>query len=271
MSQMQNLFQDFRYALRLLFRNAFFSSLVITILALAIGMCTIAYSMVDVWLVRSLPFSKPQTLMAFWRTNPQNPGEPAYFTSWRDYQEWSQNSISLEDWVGFIWRRYNLKGNVPERVLTQVATPNLFPMLGVSAAYGRVFSSADANSNPIVLSYELWQKHFGGSKSILGQPVILDTKSYTVIGVMPKGFAIPSMAEPDPVDAWIPLSPDDQEFKENPTLPLAILARIRAGVSLKAAQTELAAITQRLDPSGYRPIWRVLSGPHSFCLWDRLV
>jgi putative ABC transport system permease protein len=242
------IFADMKFTGRLLRRNPLFASLVIAIMALAIGTASMAYSIIDVWLVRSLPFRNADRLAALWRTDPRNPSEPAYFTSWRDYQDWRNASNSIQEMAGFTWRHYTLKGNVPERVLAQAATPNLFSMLGVPAAYGRDFSTVDQGDNLAMLSYELWQRRFNGSKSVLGTQIILNEKSYTVVGVMPKGFIVPSLAEPDPVDVWIPLASDDSEFRSDPTAPLAILAYTRLEHSMTSAQEELTAISQRLGP-----------------------
>jgi putative ABC transport system permease protein len=239
---------DIKFAGRLLRRNPMFASLVIAIMALAIGTASVSYSVVDVWLVRNLPFRDAHRLVALWRTDPRNPGDPAYFTSWRDYRDWGHASNSIQEMAGFTWRQYTLKGNTPERVLAQVATPNLFSMLGAYAAYGRAFSPADLNHNPAVLSYELWQHRFNGSKNILGTRITLNENSYTVVGVMPRGFIVPSLAEPDRVDVWVPLAPDDPAFASDPTSPLAILAYLRGDHTMQSAQQELSAISQRLDP-----------------------
>jgi putative ABC transport system permease protein len=245
---MQTFTQDFRYALRLMRRNALFTSIVVTIIAFAIGAATIAYSIIDVWLVRSLPFKDPSQLVNLWRTDPKNPGEPAYFTSWRDYQDWTHNNHSFSEMGGFTWRTQTLKGGLAERVLVQVATPNLFSMMGVSAAKGRTFSSSENGASTAVLSHDLWQRRFGGGE-ILGQQIILEQTAYTVVGIMPAGFTIPSVAQAEGVDVWVPLAPDDADYKAQPRAPLAIIGRLNPGVSLNTAQAEMAALNQQIDPA----------------------
>lgn len=244
---MQTFMQDFRYALRLMRRNALFTALVVTIIAFAIGAATVAYSIIDVWLVRSLPFKDSSQLVNLWRTDPKNPGEPAYFTSWRDYQDWMYNNRSFSEMGGFTWRTQTLKGGLAERVLVQVATPNLFSMMGVSAGKGRTFSSSEVGATTAVLSHDLWQRRFGGAE-ILGQQITLDQRAYTVVGIMPAGFTIPSVAQAEGVDVWIPLAPDDADYKEQPRAPLAIIGRLKPGVSVNAAQVEMAALNQQIDP-----------------------
>jgi predicted permease len=246
--RLDRILADIRFAGRLLRRNPLFASLVVAIMALAIGTASVAYSVVDAWLVRKLPFRNADHLVALWRTDPHNPGEPAYFTSGQDYRNWVHACGSLEEMAGFTWRRSTLKGRVPKRVLTQAATPNLFTMLGASAAFGRVFSTADPNSNLAVLSHELWQDRFNGSKNVLGAQITLNGVSYTIIGVMPRGFIVPSLAQPDPVDVWVPLASDDPVFPSDATEPLGVLAYLRPGRSMTSAQDELATISQRLDP-----------------------
>jgi predicted permease len=246
--RLERILADIRFAGRLLRRNPLFASLVVTIMALAIGTASVAYSVVDVWLVRKLPFRDADRLVALWRTDPRNPGEPAYFTSGQDYRNWVHGSSSLEEMAGFTWRRSTLKGSVPELVLTQAATPNLFTMLGASVAYGRVFSTTDRGSNLAVLSNELWQRRFSGSKHVLGSQMALNGNSYTIIGVMPRGFIVPSLAQPDPVDVWVPLAAGDPIFASGATEPLGLLANLRPDRTMHSAQNELAAISQRLDP-----------------------
>jgi predicted permease len=237
-----------RFAGRLLRRKPLFAAIVVSIMALAISAATVAYSVVDVWLVRTLPFRNPERLVALWRSDLQNPIEPAYFTSWRDYEEWRHDSNSVEEMAGFTWRDYTLKGDVPERVLAQEATPNLLTMLGVATQYGRIFSSSDEGNNLAVLSYDLWQRRFNSSAAVLGSQISLNDRSYTVIGIMARGFNVPSLAQPDPVDVWIPLASDDPRYKADPTEALGILAYIRPGKTLATTQQELGAISRRLDP-----------------------
>jgi predicted permease len=246
--RLDRILADIKFAARLLWRNPLFAFLVVAILALAIGTASVAYSVVDVWLVRELPFRNADRLVSLWRTDPRNPGEPAYFTSGQDYRNWVHGGNSLEEIAGFTWRPSTLKGSVPERVLTQAATPNLFTMLGASAAYGRVFSTADRGSDLAVLSHDLWQRRFKSSRSVLGAQIALNGNSYTIIGVMPKGFIVPSLAQPDPVDVWVPLAADDPIFGSDATKPLGLLADLRADQTMHSAQDELAAMNRRLAP-----------------------
>jgi predicted permease len=243
---------DIKFAWRLLRRNPAFAAIVVAIMTLSIGAATVSYSVVDVWLVRTLPFRNPHRLMALWRSDLRNPTEPAYFTSWKDYQEWRRDSNVIEEMAGFTWRRYTLKGDVPQRVLAQQATPNLLTMLGVSAQYGRAFTSQDEGENLAVLSYELWQHRFDKSLTVLGHQISLNNRAYTVVGIMPKGFSVPSLAQPDPVDLWVPLASDDPVYKADPTEALGILAYARSGKNIAEVQQELGAISRRSDPATAR-------------------
>jgi predicted permease len=246
--RLDRILADIKFAARLLRRNPLFASLVVAIMALAIGTASVVYSVVDVWLVRHLPFRNADHLVSLWHTDPRNPGEPAYFTSGQDYRNWVQGSNALQEIAGFTWRPSTLKGSVPERVLTQAATPNLFTMLGASAAYGRVFSTGDRGSNLAVLSNDLWRRRFSASKNVLGAQIALNESSYTIIGVMPRGFIVPSLAQPDPVDVWVPLAADDPIFASDAIKPLGLLADLRSDRTMHSAQDELTAISRRLAP-----------------------
>lgn len=138
--------------------------------------------------------------------------------------------------------------NEPERLVSQHATANLFDTLGITAGRGRLFTAEEdrAGANNVALiSHGLWQRRFGGALDVLGKPVTLDNKSYTVVGILPAGYKI-LQAAPDvvvPFQPWARTLPDDRSWHPG-ILPIA---RLKHGVSLDQARSDMTVIARRLE------------------------
>jgi putative ABC transport system permease protein len=233
---MGTLWQDLRYAARMLLKNYGFALVAIATLALGIGANTAIFSVVNAVLLRPLPYHEPEQIVSF-RSN-----ESVLDLS--DIKAWNQSfaiigghTIQPLDYVGNSEPRQWRAGHV---------TGDFFRTLGVPAQLGRVITEDDdKQGGPFVtvLSYALWQKQFGGEPGIVGKTVTLSGNNYTVIGVMPAGFKTPL----DDTEAWCPV---------RVTNPLAAAyrgvhflrtyARLKPGVTIAQAQTEMAAIDKRL-------------------------
>src|ERR1700730_9977469 len=132
----------------------------------------------------------------------------------------------------------------PERVLASKVTANFFETLEVKPKFGRGLLSGEDESGrdqAVILSYGLWQRQFGADPGVLGQTVELDGKTYTVIGVMEKGFDFPTAS-----DLWIPLALDVKETTERAARTLRVFGRLKAGISVSQAQSEMETIGRRL-------------------------
>src|SRR6185503_19037899 len=225
------LLQDLRYGVRMLAKRPGFTVIALLTLALGIGANTTAFSLADAWLLRPLPFKEPERLVAIWESELKNPGVPAIFAAYRDYQEWEQQSGSIESMAGYFWRPYTLTDpNEAESLMAHVVTQNYFSTLGVNAIHGRTFQPDDLKGPPVVvLGYGFWQRHFSAATDVVGKTLTLSGRTYTVIGVAPAGHSLPSIAQPDRAeDLWILLSPDepmpfDKSYREAPQQPVGLV------------------------------------------------
>ena len=254
--RLETLWQDVRYAARMLAKQPGFTAVAALTLALGIGANTAIFSVVEAVLLRALPYRHAGRTVMLWESQPlrdvaRNVVSPANFLDWRDQAK------SFDEMAAFVDRRFNLTGaGEPEEVPAQSATPNLFPLLGVGAEMGRTFTSEDAHpghDEVAILSHGLWQRRFGGAPDIIGRPLSLNGHRVTVIGVMPPGFQwfIQEMSQTGkPAQLWIPMGFSEQHRVRRGRY-LQAVARLAPGVSTMQAQAEMGAIAGRLE-SQYR-------------------
>ena len=241
---MPALLHDIRYALRLLAKSPSFTLIAILTLALGIGANTAIFSVVNGVLLRSLPFRDPSRLVIIAERSPF----PVISTSYQNYCDWRDQSSSFESMEAVRGAAINLTGaGDPERLNVQMATAGLFSMLGIGPHLGRTFLPEEdrAGGAPVaLLSYGLWQRRFGGSQEILGKPINLDAKPYTVVGVLPAGFQVLQPADVFlPFTPWAKTLPDDRNWHPG----ILALARLKPSVSREQARTEMLGITKRLE------------------------
>ncbi len=249
-----NLMQYFRHSFRLLRTSPVFSTVVVVMLALGIGANTAVFSVVDGVLLRKLPYRDPDRLVMVWEKNPALGaaiGErlPASYTN---FAEWLRQSSAFEGIAGMEDANLNRTGSgEPERVSGARLSPNFFQVLGVSPAIGTTFDSAPGNSQIAILSDAYWESHFGANRNIVGQSITLNDVPYTVVGVLPSHFYLPSTregTEQRKPDIWIPYEPVAQRTaQELNRLKVQVYARLRPGVSLEQARAEMDVIGKRLE------------------------
>lgn len=252
----EQLVQDFRYALRQMRRSPMFTATVIGTLGLGIAATAAMFTVVDHVLLNPVSYKNPDRIISITETaNEQESGRS--LVPWLDIRQWTSRDHAFQQ-IAF-WGRMSGRNYLEEKTsAVQVdsirVSPNLFPTLGVNPSMGRGFLplspgfAADANSGTIVLSYPLWQAEFGGERDVLGRSVTIDTTSYTVIGVMPRGFAFPR-GDAEAAQVWIPV----QLGKEDQTRMLAAMkyeaiARLRTGQTPASARTEMQAIQAAIAP-----------------------
>src|SRR5436190_5756362 len=207
---MDSLLQDVRYALRTLARTPGFTTIAVLALALGIGANTAIFTMVHAVLLERLPFGEPDRIVALWEESARRPGRnntvgPSQFI------RWSERQTAFDATAALIDTRANLTGaGDPREVIVQAVTPSFFPILGVSPLVGRGFSD-DENKDPraavVILTYDFWQRQFGGDPGIVGRSISLNGRPNTVVGVMPRGFRlfVKSMSiAGKPNDLWSP-------------------------------------------------------------------
>jgi putative ABC transport system permease protein len=249
---METLWQDLRQGARSLSRQPTFTVVAVIALALGIGANTAIFSVVDAVLLRALPYRDADRLVTVWehnkrRGNTQNVINLGNFFDWKN-----QNSV-FEDMATFFDMTANLtSGGEPEEIPSQIATPNLFNILGVNPIMGRVFTEDDGKQGAarvVMLSYGLWQRRFGGDTQIVGRKLILNGVETTVVGVMPPGFNWHvkggSMTRKI-AEMWAPWQINESMRQRGGRFASAV-ARLKPEVSPERAQAEMNAIGARLE------------------------
>ena len=240
------MFQDLRYGARMLAKNPGFTLIAVLTLALGIGANTAIFSVVNVVLLRPLPYPESERLV--WLSE-RSPKYPSMTISYPDFIDWRAQQTVFEYIGAFNWDTYNLTGRgEPLQLDVANISADAFAALQVQAAVGRYFDKEeDKPGGPplVVLSHELWKDRFGSDPGIINQTITLSGRAYTVIGVMPSGYMFPSR-----VSIWTPLGPltSHPGFQNRGNHPgLRGVARLKPGVTLEQARGEMDAIAMRLE------------------------
>ena len=244
---MDTLLRDVRYGLRSFLKRPGFTIIALLALALGIGANTAIFSLVNAVVLRPLPYTDPDRLVWGWGNVRNGPNRAS--VSPPDFLDFRAQNKSFEQFAGTlsITVPANLTGSgEPERLNGSAITGNYFQTLGVTPALGRGFTLDNERSGSdqvTILSYALWQKRFAGNPGIVNQRIVLDGKSYEVIGVMPKDLAVPQAA-----DLWVPINFDsDPDFKVRKAHFMRPIARLKPGVTLAQAQADMDAISAQLE------------------------
>lgn len=258
---------DLRFALRTFRQRRGFTAVAALTLALGMGATTAVFSIVNAVLLRPLPYKNPDRLAAVWLTSTREQGLAKIFATHADYVEFHRHARSFESIGAATWATRTsrvLTGWGPTReVLTIPATASFFDTLGVQAALGRTFTTADEGRGcSIVLAHKFWLSTLGGNPSVIGRSLALDQTPCTVLGVMPERFGFyPTVAQ-----AWILLGPGFQADQDR--MLVGIFARLKPGVTLEQAQTELRGFYRGLHPEpgtrDFEPVVYDLHGEFTF-------
>ncbi|MFL6215596.1 MAG: ABC transporter permease [Blastocatellia bacterium] len=251
---MEALLQDLRYSLRMLIKRPGFTVVAVLALALGIGANTAIFSIINAVLLRPLPYAAPERLVNVWATRPQR-GITGNSASYPDFADWRDQNDVFEYTVGYHFTDFTLTGDDnPARIPGLVVSADLFPLLGAQAATGRIFSrDEDKNGAPltVILSHKLWQQRYHGDPGVIGSSLTINSKSYTVIGVMPEGFQFP--LQNDPVQMWATFA-SELTPTDGPTIAeqrgahfLQVIARLKPDATIEQAQTTMATIARRLS------------------------
>jgi putative ABC transport system permease protein len=240
------LWQDLRYAMRMLRKNPGFAAVVVITLALGIGANTAIFSFVNAVLINPLPYPDSDRLVMISQTN--NGTEIS--VSLLNFQDWQARAKSFEELGGVSWVTFNLTGvDTPQRLAGQAVTLNYFSILGVQPQLGRIFSSDEDKfgaPRTALISDSLWRTAFGADPNILGRSINLDSDRFTVIGVMPPRFEFVIKT-----DIWAPLSgfldPKSPWFDRGNHMGLFALGKVRKGISVSQAETEMRQIAAQLE------------------------
>ncbi len=235
--------QNLRYALRVLARNPGFAAAAVLCLTLGIGATTAIFSVVNAVVLRPLPYAHANRLTRVFTEFPTlNGGLRHFWMSPPEFLDLKRDAKSFDDLQGWVDGGVNLSGAAqPVRAQGSFVTGGLLAMLGVQPFIGRLLTDTDDQPNSpatAVLSFGLWQRAYGGERSILGRDIQLNGKPCTVVGVMPPSFDFPP-GETDPAELWTPLQLDPARPGGRGSHYLSILAPLRQGVTLSQAQSEM--------------------------------
>ena len=268
---MQQFAQDLRYGLRLLGKAPAFTAVALLTLALGMSATTAIFSVVDAVLLKPLPFRSPERLLVIWEKNPSQ-NRYKLFVAPVNFQAWQKECPSVEQVAALQENLHiNLTGGPnghidPEELKAERVSANLFPLLGVQAAVGRTFRPEEdqpGRTNFALISYSLWQRRFAGDPAIAGKTIRLREQPYTVVGVLPAGFAVLESE----VDVFVPLGLNPNDTRTANSRFLTVVAR-RSG-SLEQVRGELEGVGTRMERAvpALNQGWR----PSVFLLEDELV
>ncbi len=247
---MDRIIQDLRHAARMLMRTPLFTIVIIFTLAVGIGANTAMFSVVNAVLLQGLPFRDAHRIVDLNEVEVRNRDRGAIAPA--NFLDWRKQAQSFDAMAVYMVRNTNVAtaGGEPERLAAAFTSTNFFDVLGVTPVLGRAFVPSEAEpgqSNSVVLGYALWQRRFAGAPDVVGQTLRLNGETYTIVGVMPATVSFPARAE-----MWIASTYDvpgggDGDPRENRGMHyLRGIARMKAGVSLSAANAELDTIGQQL-------------------------
>ena len=236
---------DVRYGIRSLLKRPGSTLIALITLALGIGVNTAIFSVVDSILLRPLPFNDSERLVSIWEQGlgqgvTQNEVAPANFFDLR-------NQTNGFEAIGAHGPQdINLTGaGDPERLTGELVTANVLSILGVQPALGRTFLANEdqpGQHRVVVLSDALWQRRFNRDPSIVNSNIMLNGESFTVVGVMPRGFFYPLRE----TELWIPWAMEPEQASGRGDHYLRLVARLKPGATVQQANAEVAAIGQRL-------------------------
>jgi len=243
---MRSLLQDLRLGLRTL-KKAPASAVVTSItLALGIGLCTVSFSLVYAVFFRGLDVPEASRLTLIWRTNPSRDIDYMGVNRY-DLYDWREQQTSFEGLAMFTTGTVNLSGTEgPERYDGAFVSANIFDLLRVRPALGTSFRPGDDDAGApltVVLGYQAWQTRYESDASVVGRSVIVNGEPATILGVMPKGFMFPEDQE-----LWVASRdsrPDEPDRAR--ASGFQVFGRLKPGVTMDQAASEMALIAQRLE------------------------
>jgi predicted permease len=247
------LWQDLRYALRMLRKSPGFTAVTLLTLALGIGANAAIFTVVNAVLLRPLPYKDPSRLVMVWGTHPQF---PKFSVPYPDFLDWKEQNHVFEQMGCYrsVATNYHLIGQgEPQRLQATFITSGLFSLLGVRALMGRTFLPEEdqpGGQHTVILSHGLWQRCFGADPRVIGKSIILNNQSFAVVGVMPSKFKLPTWT-----DLWMPMALIHKgERTSREYHPFVVIGRLGPDITLTQAQAEMATIARRIGQE--YPTWQ---------------
>ena len=243
-SALDHLAQDVKFAIRSLRKNPFFVLVVVLTLAFGIGVNTAIFSAVNALLLNPYPFPQPDRILSVdaRHTSGKNSG-----TGYRDFLDWrQQNAVFDAMAIAPSTGGYTLTGaGEPQRMTGGATTADFLRVLGVQPVVGRFFTAEEDSPGaaPVaMLTYATWRQRFSGDPAVLGRTLTLDGRAFTVIGVLPRGFAFPGI---ETCEFFTALREYPNEGRNQHQY--GVVARLKPSVSVEQAQSDMSTIAQRLE------------------------
>ncbi len=246
-SFVETLGQDLRYTLRTLRKTPGFAIFTVLTLALGIGANTAIFSAINAVLLRPLPYKSPSRLVTIWADHHLRGGPVDEWTNPADFFDWRGQSHTFEDMAALGgWAPTLIGTGEPELLRGVKVSYSMFSVLGITPVLGRNFTAEDDrpdSAHVAILSDDLWRRQFNTDNKVLGKTINLDGVGYTVIGVMPAGFAFPIIPNRE---IWTTLQVPS---RGRGNAVMRVIGRLKEGTPLAQSQTEMSAIAGRLAQS----------------------
>jgi predicted permease len=246
----ETFWQDLRYAVRMLFKNPGFTLIAVITLTLGVGANTAIFSVINSILLRSLPYHEPERIALIWGDIPAE-GAHRSQVSATDVEDWrSQNTVFEGVATYGNWSAAFLGNDDAERVQGTQVGDGYFQIMKGTPLLGRVFlpeEQQDGKDKVIILGYGLWQRRFGGDPGIVGKTATIGGMPYTIVGVMPAAFRpLPESLVDQTAQFYRPVA-EGYDEEQRSARHLRAIARLKPGVALQQAQSEMTLIAGRLE------------------------
>jgi predicted permease len=240
-----NIVRDVRYAVRMLVRNPGFTIIALLTFAVGIGVNTAVFSVFNGVLLRPLPYPDAERITMMWLDN-RVQGIKEDIGSYPNYRDWREQNTTYEHVAAFTPSSFTMTGSgEPERIPGAQTTSNFFDVLGLRPVIGRLYTEEQekpGNDAVVLLSHGLWQRKFGGTADVIGKTMLLNGRAHEIIGVLP-----PELQVPDKAQLWKPLAPPENVRTDRGSFWLPVIGKLKAGVAVEQAQTEMSGIADRLE------------------------
>lgn len=268
---LEELWMDARYALRTLRKSPGFTAVAVITLALGIGANSAIFSVLDAVLLRPLPYRDPDRLVTIFESKTPNDHSSINAVAPGNFLDWREQNHAFEQIGAASLPGFNFTGtDRAERVTGAAISAGMLRMLGLHAALGRDFAPSEDREGAdrvVLLGYGLWQRRYASDPNIVGKTIHLDTKPYSVIGVLPRGLTFPE----ESVQLWVPLEQyiSAQNMRWRNSHYLDVFARLKPGVTLAQARVEMNAVAEEIKRTN--PGTNSGSGPYVVPVQEDLV